>query len=155
MAFFYDFNSLGNRHLPKNIRILLVNNGRGTEFKLTGNPGAMFGDDTDKYIAAAGHYGHKSKDLVKHYAEDLGFKYYSAESKDEYLSIKEKFLDTECTVPILLEAFTNSEDENQALTLISTTVTTPIKTMIREMKDFTRKTVGERGTKFLSNLIGK
>ena len=155
LAFFYDFNSLGNRHLPKNIRILLVNNGRGTEFKLTGNPGAMFGDDADKYIAAAGHYGHKSKDLVKHYAEDLGFKYYSAETKDEYLSIKDKFLDTESTSPILLEAFTNSEDENQALTLISTSVTTPIKTMIREMKDFTRKTVGERGTKFLTNLMGK
>ena len=155
LAFFYDFNSLGNRHLPKNIRILLVNNGRGTEFKLTGNPGAMFGDDADKYIAAAGHYGHKSKDLVKHYAEDLGFKYYSAETKDEYLSIKDKFLSTESTFPILLEAFTNSEDENQALTLISTSVTTHIKTMIREMKDFTRKTVGERGTKFLTNLMGK
>ena len=32
LAFFYDMNVLGNRHVLKNIRVLLINNGRGTEF---------------------------------------------------------------------------------------------------------------------------
>lgn len=155
LAFFYDLNSLGNRHLPNNMRIILINNGRGTEFKLTGNPGAMFGDDADAYIAAAGHYGKKSKDLVKHYAQDLGMTYYFAENKEEYLAIKGELLVSECSAPIILEVFTNSEDENEALTLISTTVTTPMKTMVRTVKDFTRTTIGERGTKVLTTIMGK
>jgi hypothetical protein len=33
LAFFYDLNALGNRHVHKNIRILLINNGCGFEFK--------------------------------------------------------------------------------------------------------------------------
>ncbi|WP_125140055.1 hypothetical protein [Clostridium transplantifaecale] len=30
LAFFYDLNSLGNKNVSKNLRILLVNNGKGT-----------------------------------------------------------------------------------------------------------------------------
>lgn len=155
LAFFYDFNSLGNRHLCCNIRILLVNNGRGTEFRLTGNPGAMFGDDADKYIAAAGHYGQKSKDLVRHYAEDLGFTYLSAEDKESYMTVRDKFLSVTSDSPMLLEVFTNSSDENDALTAITTSVTTPVKTFIREVKNVTRQIVGEKGTQALSTLLRK
>ena len=32
LAFFYDMNTLGSRHLGNNLRILLVNNGKGCEF---------------------------------------------------------------------------------------------------------------------------
>lgn len=39
LAFFYDINSLGNRHIGKNLRILLVNNGKGCEFTHYLNPG--------------------------------------------------------------------------------------------------------------------
>lgn len=155
LAFFYDFNSLGNRHVGKNIRILLVNNGKGTEFKLTGNPGAMFGDDADQFIAAAGHYGNKSKDLVRHYAEDLGFKYLTASSKDEYLIVKDKFLDKNLSSSVILEVFTESYDEDNALTSLKTILTTPLKTAIRETKDFTRGIIGEKGTQIISNLLGK
>ena len=38
LAFFYDLNSLGNRHRPENLRILLINNGRGTEFTNFNHP---------------------------------------------------------------------------------------------------------------------
>lgn len=155
LAFFYDFNSLGNRHLGKNIRIILINNGRGTEFKLTGNPGAMFGEDTDKYIAAAGHYGQKSKNLVKHYAQDLGFEYYSAENKDEYLNVLEHLISPSISVPIMVEVFTESKNEDLALTTLGTLATTKLKTVIREIKDFTRSTIGERGTQVLSKVLGK
>ena len=33
LAFFYDMNSIGSRHIGKNLRILVVNNGRGMEFR--------------------------------------------------------------------------------------------------------------------------
>ena len=69
LAFFYDMNVMGNHNLGHNVRIMLVNNGRGTEFRNYDHMANMFGDDADAYMAAAGHYGNKSKDLVKHYAE--------------------------------------------------------------------------------------
>lgn len=50
-------NVLGNRHLGTNIRILLINNNIGAEFKLYCYPGYKLGDDTSHYIAAEGHFG--------------------------------------------------------------------------------------------------
>lgn len=123
LAFFYDLNSLGNRHVGNNLRILLVNNGKGTEFRNYNHPAAQFGEDADKYMAAAGHYGNKSVQLVRHYAEDLGYEYIQASNKEEYLSNIGKFLTSDITnKPILFEVFTNNEDESDALKLMSTLI---------------------------------
>lgn len=119
LAFFYDLNSLGNRHVQKNIRILLINNGCGTEFKLYSNTAAQFGSDADNYIAAAGHYGNRSSVLVKNYAESLGFEYLSASNKEEFSQVAPKFFDAAPReMPLVLEVFTSSDDESEALRLI-------------------------------------
>lgn len=119
LAFFYDMNVIGNRHVGNNVRIMLVNNGRGTEFRNYKHDGAAFGDDADKYIAAAGHYGNKSRALVKHYAEDLGYEYLFANNKEEYLISLERFITPRITEhPIIFEVFTNSRDESDALKLM-------------------------------------
>ena len=116
LAFFYDMNSLGNRHVGKNLRILLVNNGRGTEFRNYQHPASRFGDDADAYMAAAGHYGNKSAELIKHYAQDLGFEYLSASTKEEFIQSADRFVAPEITDrPILFEVFTDSKDESDAL----------------------------------------
>lgn len=119
LAFFYDMNALGNRHVGKNLRIMLVNNGKGTEFRNHTHPGSKFGNDADLYIAAGGHYGNQSPTLVKHYAEDLGFRYLSASNKEEFLKNKNIFLDTENREQsIIFELFTTNEQEDAALTAI-------------------------------------
>jgi len=116
LAFFYDMNSLGNRHLNNNIRILLINNGHGTEFSNYDHPASQFGENVDRFIAAGGHYGRKSNYLVKHYAEDLGFSYLFASTKEEFLQTYNTFVNAEVTdKPILFEVFTNAEDESNAL----------------------------------------
>lgn len=116
LAFFYDMNVLGNRHVGNNVRILLVNNGKGCEFRNYMHPGSAFGDEADKYIAAGGHYGNKSRELVRHYAEDLGYEYLAANNKNEYLHVVERFLCPEVTdKPMILEVFTNNEDESDAI----------------------------------------
>ena len=119
LAFFYDMNSMGNRHVGNNLRILLVNNGCGAEFKICVNYAYRFGDAANPFIAGAGHYGKQSRDLVKHYAQDLGFEYLSAESKQEYLLNLRRFV-TPDKLPrsIIFEVFTNHEDENEALRLV-------------------------------------
>lgn len=156
LAFFYDLNSMGNRHISNNVRIILVNNGRGTEFKLSGNPGSMFGDETDLYIAAAGHYGSKSVDLVRHYAEDLGFKYLSAKSKDEYLEHMKEFVDeNNREKSILFEIFTNSEDENDALRAIVRRMATKSELEYGKNKEAIKKAIGQNNINRIKKVLKK
>ena len=119
LAFFYDLNVLGNRHVGNNVRLLLINNGKGTEFRNYWHNGADFGDVADQYIAAAGHYGNKSHRLVKHYAEDLGYEYVSASNKDEFLGNLDRFVSPQLTdKPMLFEIFTSNVDESDALKMM-------------------------------------
>lgn len=117
LAFFYDLNAIGNRHVGKNVRICLVNNGDGTEFRMYWHPISAFTkEDADRYMAAGGHYGNKSVVFVKHMAEDLGFEYLTASNKEEFLRNYEHFLSQErFDKPMLFEVFTNSEEDNSAV----------------------------------------
>lgn len=120
LSFFYDMNSIGNRYIGNNFRLMIINNGLGAEF-ITGSvaKGAGMGIDTYPYVAAKGHFGNKSKDLVCHFAEDLGFEYLSASNKDEYLAVLPRFTQPELTDrPMLLEVFTEDVMENEALEAI-------------------------------------
>ena len=118
LAFFYDINSLGNRHVGKNIRLMLVNNGTGFEMKYYRSPApvqSQFGDFANDYFAARGHFGKQSRDLVRHYAEDLGFQYMTASSKQEYSSLVDAFVQPKPTEkPIIFEVFTDENLENDA-----------------------------------------
>ncbi len=119
LAFFYDLNALGNRHIGKNIRILLINNGVGVEFKKSYSMAyRLLDEDVDPYVAAAGHFGKKSPCLVKHFAEDLGFEYLAASDKYSFVEVKDRFLSTDSDKPILLEVFVNDSDERTALNII-------------------------------------
>lgn len=112
LAFFYDMNALGNRHIGKNLRIVLVNNGVGAEFYARGESAAVnLGEDaTAEYIAASRHFGNRSRELVQHYAKDLGFVYLSADSKESFLEASKQFL-PEHDGPVLLECFTDVMDD--------------------------------------------
>lgn len=150
LAFFYDLNSLGNRHVKGNLRILLVNNGCGVEFKEHINRAYSLGEEADPFIAACGHYGQQSEDLVRHYAEDLGFRYLSAKSKEEYLSNLAEFVSPEVqNRPILMEAFVSSEDDVQALKSlyeIEASRSGAAKAAIRSA-------VGEKGVRVLKKVL--
>ncbi|HIR87462.1 MAG TPA: 2-succinyl-5-enolpyruvyl-6-hydroxy-3-cyclohexene-1-carboxylate synthase [Candidatus Fimimorpha faecalis] len=123
LAFFYDLNSIGNHNVGNNVRIMLINNGRGVEFRLPSNPGSQFGDDTDKYIAAAGHYGNKSIDLVKHYSQDLGFNYLTASDKDEFNKAATIFFsENRFDKPIIFEVFVDYKNDVKAYELINSIV---------------------------------
>lgn len=144
LAFFYDMNSIGNRHVARNLRIMLINNGRGTEFTNYGHMGHAFGEEADQFIAAAGHYGNKSHELVKHYAEDLGFRYLSASSKEEFIGVYEEFLTPgQQSQPILFEVFTDSKDESDALETMHNIRKAPLSVK-KLVKDMIKDVVGEQ-----------
>jgi len=133
LAFFYDMNAIGNRHLAPNVRILLVNNGKGTEFKNYGHHAARFGDDAEEFMSATGHFGNRSPILVKAYTEALGFEYLSAKSKEEFEHVYERFLIQEITDrPMIFEVFTDSEEESKALEMMMKIVEPDAKAKAKE-----------------------
>ena len=116
LLFFYDMNSLGNRDIKPNLRIIVINNGLGQEFKNVSFPGSLLlGEDIDKFTAAKGHFACQSKTLVKDYSENLGFEYLTASNKEEFAKVYKRFITKELTErPMLFEIFTNTKDETEA-----------------------------------------
>ena len=94
----------------------MVNNGKGIEFRHLNHQAAFMGNDADDFVAAAGHWGNQSHDLVRHYVQDLGFKYITASNKKEFEDVYKEFIDSDYREhPILFEVFTTTEDEQDSL----------------------------------------
>ena len=150
LASFYDINVLGNRHVGNNVRIMIINNGRGCEFRIYNHPGAMFGDDTDKYISAAGHNGNQSSCLLKHIAEDLGYRYFSASNKDDFLNALSVFVDPKVSDSMILECFTTPQDESDALYAIEHIAKPEGSEAVKELA---KNILGNKGIGILKKVI--
>ncbi|SKC33053.1 2-succinyl-5-enolpyruvyl-6-hydroxy-3-cyclohexene-1-carboxylate synthase [Photobacterium piscicola] len=150
LAFFYDMNILGNRHLGNNLRILIINNGKGTEFKQYNHHAAYFKDEADDFMAAADHFGKKSPTLVKNYAENLGFEYLTASNKEDFKSVYERFISLDVTSkPMLFEIFTDSKEESDALKVIQTIE----KDNKSKLKSITKKILGKNGISLAKKIL--
>ena len=89
-SFFCDMNAVGSRHKGRNLRIILINS---TE-----------------------HHG----DLLKDYAEGLGFEYLCASNKKEYLANLDRFTTPEILgKPVIFEAFTDHAKDSEALSALT------------------------------------
>ena len=144
LAFFYDMNALGIRHLKNNIRILLINNQGGAEFKIMTR---SWKEDVHvgQYISAEGHNGN-----AEGWAKNCGFKYLSANNKADFLNIKTQFLQ-KSSEPILLEIFTEMEDEVSAMnTLIDCN-----KSQGSKLKGLISGVLGDKGIELAKKVIGK
>lgn len=154
LAFFYDMNVVGNRHVGNNVRIMLINNGRGTEFRNYAHPCHAFGENADPYMAAAGHYGNKSHDLIRHYAEDLGYEYITACGKEDFMEAAKRFLTPEITdKPMLFEVFPDSKDESDALETIYNFKVDSSKVLKDKIKNVVKEVVGEKGKEIIKKII--
>ena len=152
LAFFYDISVLGNRHLPKNLRIILVNNGVGLEmrggFTLGHKIASSLKVDESVYIAAGGHYRYNSE-IVKHLAEDNGIGYLQAENKNEYLEQVERFINSSSDKSIIFEVFVAVEDEEKAILSIGNLLGDKNK----GAKTLVKNVIGEDNFKSLKKLI--
>lgn len=159
LAFFYDMNVLGNRHVGNNVRLLIVNNGHGQEFRNFYHVGSTFGEDADKYIAAGGHFGNKSISLVKHYAEDLGYDYIAANDKESFENVYKTFIDPKIgDKPIVFEVFTGTEDESNALEKmweIDSNARGVALEKSSAISGIIKKNIGKTGLKLIKFLLGR
>lgn len=152
LCFFYDMNALGNRHVSRNLRIMLVNNGIGEEFKYFINHCYQWGEETNKFVAAEGHFGKKSPALVRHYAEDLGFEYICASTKEEFEKVYKRWVTPELTEkPVFFEIFTADKDENDSLYSLENLY----ETAEGKARTMAKKLLGEKGTKIVRGMLGK
>jgi 2-succinyl-5-enolpyruvyl-6-hydroxy-3-cyclohexene-1-carboxylate synthase len=113
LSFFYDMNSLGIRHIKNNVRIVLINNNGGVEFKLGSSSEKNL--RIDKYIAAANHFRDSEG-----WAKTNGFDYYSIRSKETFLELIDKLI-IPSQKPILFEIFTTDLNDSTAFSLIKKT----------------------------------
>lgn len=116
LSFFYDMNVLGNRHMGNNVRILLINNALGAEFHLFKQLNSTRVNNIDRYLSAGGHFGKQSPCVVKHLAEDWGYEYLCASTKEEFTERYDRFMTSELTdKPMIFEVFTDVNLEDDAL----------------------------------------
>lgn len=141
LAFFYDMNALSIRNVKNNVRILLVNNNGGIEFKLHGENKK----DIDRFIAAADYHG-----SAKGWAESCGFIYYSAHTQEDFEKYVPIFVSTS-NKPIILEAFVTDEDESNAYLKLCNENTT--KTTRDSVKGAVKGLIGDKAFNKLKNTI--
>lgn len=106
ISFFYDSNALWNNYIPKNFKIILVNNGGGGIFRIL--PGHKETETFTKYFETS--HNLDASNLCKMF----GFEYLSAKNKDEVEKVLE-VLFTENNAPTLLEIFTPEKENDKIL----------------------------------------
>ena len=126
LAFYYDMNALGIRHIKNNLKIIVINNNGGVEFKLNDYDHT----DTDRFTSAAGHYKN-----AKGWAETCGFKYIEVHSKEEFLQNKKDLLER-TDAPVLMELFvTDTDDYAGYKSIVSENKTVSGISMVSKMKN--------------------
>lgn len=95
LAFFYDSNALWNKHLPANLRIIVINNGGGGIFRFLEGPDQT-GLLEDFYEAS------HNLSAVK-VAEAYGIKTFVAHSEEQLKSVLPAFFDMNTGSPAILE----------------------------------------------------
>ena len=144
LAFFYDMNALGIRHIKKNVRIILINNGGGAEFKIMTDAWKEDVHVAD-FISANGHNG-----SAKGWAENCGFIYFSATDESSFEKCKVNLI-SRSDKPIILEVFTYVDNEKKANDLIL--ASNRISSKTDNIKALIKNVLGEKGTDVLKKII--
>ena len=104
VAFFYDRNGLWHNHLPKNLRIIILNNHGGGIFRLINGPKQL--DELEEYFET------KQRLNAANTARDFGIKYFSVKNIEALPAILHQFFDKN-TGPSILEIETDPKCNQQ------------------------------------------
>ena len=107
LSFFYDQNALWNQNLRGNLRILLLNNGKGGIFNML--KGLEQSPARDRFVAAEHHTSAEGICQQNHVT------YLKATNMEEMQEGIATLLNKDSDTPVLLEVFTNPADDQTAL----------------------------------------
>ena len=106
ISFFYDSNSLWNNYIPKNFKIILVNNNGGGIFRIL--PGHQETPTFNTFFETSHHLN------ASHLAKMFDFQYFNANSLEDLKENWETFITNE-SQPSILEIFTPEKENNKIL----------------------------------------
>jgi len=106
LSFFYDSNALWNNYIPKNFRIIILNNNGGGIFRIL--PGNKNTENFETYFETTHQLQAKSL------SEMYGFQYYAAKTSEEIKSNLKEFFD-DSKSPKVLEIFTPRKVNDEVL----------------------------------------
>lgn len=148
LAYLYDMNSMAIRHLKNNVRIILLNNNGGMEFK--------FGDlvkkfNVGEYVAADNHFKN-----AKGWSETNGFSYIAINAKEDFIKNKHILLEPS-DKPIIFEVFTTPDQEREASRLLyaPNKIISQEEKLKRDVKDSVKGLLGKHGVAAIKKIIGK
>lgn len=104
LSFFYDRNAFWQNYLPKNLKIVVMNNQGGGIFRMI--PGPVAQPELEEYFVTKQSLNAKST------AKEFDIAYYAAQSDQELQQVLPKFFYEEEGLKIL-EVFTNGEDNTR------------------------------------------
>ncbi|QNM86067.1 2-succinyl-5-enolpyruvyl-6-hydroxy-3-cyclohexene-1-carboxylic-acid synthase [Polaribacter pectinis] len=105
LSFFYDSNALWNNNIPKNFRIILINNSGGGIFKIIPGPRTT---NAHQYFETPHNL------TAEHLSKMYNFEYVKADSKESVEKGLDGFFETS-EKPKILEIFTPSEENDLIL----------------------------------------
>ena len=106
ISFFYDSNALWNNYIPKNFKIILVNNNGGGIFRIL--PGHQETPTFNTFFETSHQLN------ASHLAKMFGFQYFNANSREDLEKNWEAFIANE-NQPSILEIFTPEKENNKIL----------------------------------------
>jgi len=101
LSYFYDSNALMNKHFPKNLRIIVLNNGGGNIFRLIGGP--------RQSPALKEHFVAEHDFKAEGLAGAYGISYLRAENRIELSETLNTIFAPDFSGPVILEILTNGE----------------------------------------------
>ena len=106
ISFFYDSNAMWNNYIPKNFKIVLINNGGGSIFKIINGPSSN--NALEKFFQT------KHKLNAKGLAATYGFNYLRADNQEGFEKALDRFI-SDNSAPSILEVNTTKVSNEDIL----------------------------------------
>lgn len=146
LTFFYDMNSIWNRYVGKNVRIMLNNNEGAALFHF--NQGTANYPTLNENVAAE-HFA-----TAEGWVKSEGFEYLCARNKEEFDKLLPRFLSADSDRPIFFEVFTHKDEDAriQHEFYESITIKSSAEAAKSGAKKFLKSVLGEENVKKLKSL---
>lgn len=148
LAYLYDMNSMAIRHIKNNVRIILVNNNGGMEFKFTDMVKKF---NVGEFVAADNHFKN-----AEGWSVTNGFEYIPINSKEDFIGQKHLLLEPS-EKPIIFEVFTSPSEERSAAQILSSAnvISRANYGLIKSVKSGIKKVIGEREVSSVKKILRK
>lgn len=103
LSFFYDSNALWNKHLPANLRIVVINNGGGNIFRIIPGPGSLGQEIMETYFET------KHTASVEHMAAAFNIPYYLCTNMEELTEKLPEFFQPNTDTAVIMEVQTPND----------------------------------------------